>query len=210
MRKERRLAASYLIFLSCLIAFLIWPVIPTGLIAKAQSILSNIPSRVLACIPLSLYAVLGFGIRGYLWKIPPDAQQAEGDKQQSASLTLSGFCFTSLSLLVGYFRDSIKAGDGGAEGIILFFCCALACFVASYMALRYRNRNIFGFMSDAFIDNGFWCVMIGLWRFFHGSVRMNAAASVVALLLVFYSGYLILNFFYYAHYVRKTKDLVRA
>jgi hypothetical protein len=40
----------------------------------------------------------------YLWKVPPDPRQMDADKHQSASLTLAGFCFTSLSLLVSFFK----------------------------------------------------------------------------------------------------------
>ena len=52
-------------------------------------------------------------------------------------------------------EESIKAGDKAPEQIILFFSVALACFVASYLTLKYRTKNLFGFLSDGFIDNGF-------------------------------------------------------
>jgi|GEM_PF-4292812 len=51
--------------------------------------------------------------------------------------------------------------------------------------------------------------MIGLWEFFERTT-LRAAASVVTLLLVFYAGYLGLNFFYYVTYVQKVKALVRS
>lgn len=181
---------------------LLCPSVPSSLIGSVQRLLMR--PGVLASIPRILYALVGFSTLGYLWKVPPDAQQMEADKHQSASLTLAGFCFTSLSLLVSFFKEPIKAGEAGPENIILFFCCALACFIASYMALRYRTKNLFGFLSEAFVDNGFWCVMVGLWAFLSRTAGMKESAAIIKLLLVFYLGYLILNFYYHVHYVRKS------
>jgi|GEM_PF-6258847 len=121
---RRILGVLYVALLLCAAMLLSWPALPLSLIDIGQKILTRTPWRILASVPLFLYAALGFGIRGYLWSIPPDEEQMEGDKQQSASLTLSGFCFTSLSLLVSYFKDEIKSGDHRVEPIILFFCCA--------------------------------------------------------------------------------------
>ena len=156
----------------------------------------------IACAPLALYGICGLWIRSYLAEIPPDHMQMEPDKQQAASLTLAGFCFTSLSLLISFFKEAIQHGETGPEGIILFFCCALACFVASYMTLRFRTKNVFGFVSDGFIDNGFWCVMVGLLTFFGRTPGMRRPAIAVALLLALYAGYLGLNIRYYIRYVR--------
>jgi hypothetical protein len=181
---------------------LLCPSIPSSLIGSVQRLLGR-PS-VLASIPLILYAMVGLSTLGYLWEVPPDAQQMEADKHQSASLTLAGFCFTSLSLLVSFFKERIKAGEAGPENIILFFAYALACFIASYMALRYRTKNLFGFLSEAFIDNGFWCVMVGLWAFLSRTAGMSESAAVIKVLLVLSLGYLILNFYYHIHYVRKS------
>jgi hypothetical protein len=178
---------------------LLWPSSPGLLIQRLP------PGEImLASLPLILYALVGLFTFNYLWKVPPDAQQMEADKHQSASLTLAGFCFTSLSLLVSFFKEPIKAGEAGPEKIILFFACALACFIASYMALRYRTKNLFGFLSEAFVDNGFWCVMVGLWAFLSRTAGMKESAAVIKLLLIFYLGYLILNFYYHIHYVRKS------
>ena len=49
---------------------------------------------------------MGSLTRDYLLAIPANAQQIEVDKQQAASLTLAGFCFTSLSLLLSFFKES--------------------------------------------------------------------------------------------------------
>src|SRR6266849_2477067 len=61
-----------------------------------------------ASLPLILYTLVGLSTLSYLREVPPDAQQMEAGKHQSASLTLAGFCFTSLSLLVSFFKEAIK------------------------------------------------------------------------------------------------------
>jgi hypothetical protein len=155
----------------------------------------------IACLPLMVYAILGLKFRAYLGEVPPDQQQLEADKPQSASLTLAGFCFTSLSLLVSFFKEAIQHGEPGPENIILFFCGALTCFIASYMALRSRTQNLFLFMSDAFIDNGFWCVLVGLLTFLGHIAGMRRPAVVVTLLLVFYAGCVALHFRHFISYV---------
>jgi hypothetical protein len=196
-------AIVFLAFLIFVALCLVYPSIVSWIINLVQILLTKSRQGLLACVPLLLYGAVGLRTRAYLWKVPPDAEQMEGDKHQSASLTLAGFCFTSLSLLVSFFKDEIHARDAGPQKIIFFFCCALACFIASYMALRYRTKHFFGFISEAFIDNGFWCVMVGLWAFFSRTTGMSQPAAIVTLLLIFYTASLVLNFYYHIHYVRK-------
>jgi hypothetical protein len=154
-----------------------------------------------AIAPLFVYALIGLSTRSYLAEVPIDAYQTEADKPQAAGLTLAGFCFTSLSLLVSFFKEQIQRGDRGPENIILFFSCALVSFVASYMTLRYRTKNLFGFISDAFIDNGFWCILVGLLAFFIRNGGLGRPAIAVFLLLMFYAGCVVLHFRYYLRYV---------
>jgi hypothetical protein len=154
-----------------------------------------------AVLPLVLYALIGLTRRAYLIEVPTDPQQMEPDKQQAASLTLAGFCFTSLSLLVSFFKEAIERKENGPENIILFFCCALVCFVASYMTLRYRTKNLFVYVSDALVDNGFWCVIVGLLVFLSSTSGMRTPAIAVVALLVFYAICMVLNFHYFISYV---------
>jgi hypothetical protein len=169
-------AASVLAFAGiCLIGVFVW----------------QIPA---ACAPLMLYGMFGFKQRTSLHKLPSDRVQIELDRQPAASLTLAGFCFTSLSLLVSFFSEAIQREESGPENMILFFCCALFCFIASYMTLRYPAKNVFGFVSEAFIDNGFWCIIVGLLTYFIRSRGMRKPAIAMSVLLAFYAGCLILHF----------------
>jgi hypothetical protein len=106
-------------------------------------------------------------------------------------------------LLVSFFSEAIQREESGPENMILFFCCALFCFIASYMALRYPAKKVLGFMSDAFIDNGFWCILVGLLTYFTRSRGMRKPAIAMSGLLVFYAGFLILHF---RHQVRYEGD----
>ena len=76
------------------------------------------PQEFLKAIQLALpylppigYAICAFPIQKFLWQfIDKTANKAEYERLQSASLTLTGFCFTSLSLLISFFKDEIKNG----------------------------------------------------------------------------------------------------
>jgi hypothetical protein len=147
-----------------------------------------------ACAPVIIYSVIGFKRRAHLHQAPAHRAQPDPDRRQAASLTMAGFCFTSLSLLLSFFDEAIQHEASGPENIILFFCCALFCFVASYLALRGGIRNVFGFLSEALIDNGLWCILIGLLAYFVRSPGMRKPALAMSALLVFYVGCLILRF----------------
>jgi len=147
-----------------------------------------------ACAPVIVYAVIGFKRRAHVHEAPAHRAPPEPDRRQAASLTMAGFCFTSLSLLLSFFDEAIQREASGPENIILFFCCALFCFVASYLTLRGGIRNVFGFMSEALIDNGLWCILVGLLAYFVRSPGMRKPALAMSALLVFYVGCLILRF----------------
>lgn len=148
-----------------------------------------------ACAPIVVYALVGLRQRD-LSEVAPPEEQSELDKQYSTSLTLAGFCFTSLSLLVSFFNEAIQREGSGPENMILFFCCALFCFVASSLSLRRRANTILEFLPEALIDNGFWCILVGLLAYFSRSGGMHKAAIAMSALLVFYAASL---FFHFRH-----------
>ena len=144
-----------------------------------------------ACAPIVVYGLIGLQQRDHPQS---ESEEEEPEKQHATSLTLAGFCFTSLSLLVSFFNEAIQREDSGPENMILFFCCALFCFVASSLALRRPARNLFGFLSEALIDNGFWCILVGLLAYFSRSGGMRKPAIAMSVLLVFYATSLVLHF----------------
>jgi hypothetical protein len=113
-------------------------------------------------IPLCLYSALGLFSWERFVTVPRDAVQTLAVTYQAMSLTLSGFCFTSIGFLLAFFKDEIKKpSELNPEAILYYFAIALGCFLTSYMALRFRHRQIFIVLFNALIDNGLWCIVVG-------------------------------------------------
>jgi hypothetical protein len=165
MAKKAIVALVALIFIGLCLAC---PVISTALIHRCIFLIRIFVRTILYVLPYALYFVLGvylhFG-KHQLFGILRDAEQMELEKQQMASLTLAGFCFTSLGLLVSFFKEEIKHRDPGPHTILIFFVVALGCFMCSHMVLRFRGRRFYALLSDASIDNGLWCILAGLFFF---------------------------------------------
>lgn len=198
MQRNVRIIVALPILLFCAV-FAIWPEPFLWPLGRALLALRHI----LPLVPLIIYGLLGLCTLTYLRDVPRDEIQVDLDKTQSASLTLAGFCFTSMSLLISFFKEEIKSSQSGPQDIILYFAIALACFVGAYLALRYRDKNIFQFLSEAFIDNGFWCILLGLWSFSVKTAGLERLQIVFSLLMGVYFVYLIrhlwLSFKYSKH-----------
>ena len=164
--------------------------------------LSTKTQLILAITPMLLYVILGFVISKYLWTAPRDAVVIALDRQEASSLALTGFCFTSLSFLLAFFKDEIKKGEQTPEGILLFFAVALGSFVASFMVLRYRTKNLFSVLNEALLDNGLWCVLVGFWAFFNATLSLKPLSIVFTVFAALYLGYLGMHFSYWIKYAR--------
>jgi hypothetical protein len=182
---------------------IIFPTTAISAISMMRRALIRLGSM-LFLFPFALYT--GFGMyvqsRGRLVEILRDEVQRELEKQQMASLTLAGFCFTSLGLLISFLKDEIKAGEPGPRAILMFFAVALGSFIFSHMVLRYRGRRIFSLISDASVDNGLWCILVGLWSFSTQTAGLGGLATVFAFVILGYLVYLGLNFYYYVRLLR--------
>jgi hypothetical protein len=200
---SKRIRATIgLVTLLLITVLVIFPSISDAAVYLANGLLKKVGS-VLLIIPLLLYAIVGFVVRKYLWKPPRDELVSALDRQEASSLVLTGFCFTSLSFLLAFFKDEIKRGDSTPKGILLFFAVALGCFIASYMAMRYRTKNLFMVLNEAFLDNGLWCVLAGFWEFFNASPSLRALSATVTIFIVIFFLYLIMHFVYWIGYARK-------
>lgn len=155
-------------------------------------------------LPVILYGTIGLFIHRYLWTVPRDAVQEEMEKGISHSLTLAGFSFTSIGLILSFFKDEIKSGNQTAEyRTVFFFCLGLGFFIASYMALRYRTKNLFQYTSEGFTDNGLWCILFGLNAFFKDVNGLRRSRIVIDILLALFLAYLGLHFYHHLVYARK-------
>ena len=151
-------------------------------------------------LPLVAYGVVGLVIRRSLQQpIPSDAKQTEFDRQQTASLTMTGFCFTSLSLLVSFFKDDLKVGNQQAIDIVFVFSCALIAFIASYTVLRFRIRRVADYLSDGFLDSGLWCILVGLHNFFALN-RPSKVSYLFAGILCVFAFFVLRSLSYYVRF----------
>lgn len=149
-------------------------------------------------LPLILYVIWGIRIRNFLNQaVDANAGKSEYDRLQAASLTLTGFCFTSLSLLLSFFKEKIRDGDDQPEQIIIFFSAALIVFVSSYTILRFRFKKVIDYVSDGLLDNGLWFIFMGMLSFF----RLNHNTKITYLftgMLVFLGLCITRNIYLYA------------
>ncbi|HLK22421.1 MAG TPA: hypothetical protein VKT81_25920, partial [Bryobacteraceae bacterium] len=58
---------------------------------------------------------------------------------------------------------------------------------------RRRAGSSFGFLPEALIDNGFWCILVGLLAYFSRLGGMRKAVIAMSALLVFYAASLIFH-----------------
>jgi hypothetical protein len=116
---------------------------------------------ILGFLPFIIYFIIGiFLSKRLLIPLPPE-QTREFEKSRAINLTLAGFSFTSLGLLIGLFKDTI----GSHERLFFFFIFALVFFVISFLLTRFRTRWLFAFLLDCFTDSGLWCILFGLLLF---------------------------------------------
>jgi hypothetical protein len=103
-------AISFSVGLFLVALCLIFP----GMFEKAVQFAGTVNDRlqsVLPFTPLLLYAILGIVIWKFLWEAPRDSTAMGLDRDEASSLTLTGFCFTSLSFLLAFFKIDIQSND---------------------------------------------------------------------------------------------------
>lgn len=186
-------------------ACLSWPVIWTALIQRCALAWQLFITAIPYVLPYALYSVLGAYLhlgKHRLFDILRDAEQMELEKQQMASLTLAGFCFTSLGLLISFFKDEIKHHDPGPHAILIFFAVALGCFMCSHMVLRFRGKRFYALVSDASIDNGLWCILGGLWFFCRKTPGLENLSIAFSFAVAIYSVCVAFNCYYYVRTLR--------
>src|SRR4029077_13467297 len=150
---------------------------------------------IMPTVPLLLYGIAALFMIKLLWK-PVQKEIAVGaSKDESANLTLTGFCFTSMSLLAGFFKEELKKGSIGPQQILLFFGVALGSFIASNMSLRFRTRQLSIFAAQAFTDNGLWCILLGLREFLRSAAPSSGLPRMLDLLLALFCPFILRHLF---------------
>ena len=192
---------SFVIGLLLVALCLIFPGMFEGAVQFAGNVIERL-RPVLPIAPLLLYAVLGVVIWKFLWESPRNLTAVGLDRDEASSLTLTGFCFTSLSFLLAFFKTDIQNKDPEPQKILFFFACALGCFIASYMVLRFRTENVSLLLNQALIDNGLWCVLVGFWTFFTSTTALRSLSAIFTIFIVLYFAYLVRHFVHWVRYCR--------
>lgn len=166
-------------------------------------------AKMLVALPVTIYLVLGLATASYQKLEPRQVEQEYRDKHQAMSLTLAGFSFTSLSLLIGFFKEEIKSAQPQPRGILFFFALSLAFFVASYLALRYRTKHLWFLVSDAAIDSGFWCILLGVWVFCNETLGLRSITPLFLTLLTAFLIYLLVHVFFMLAFAHRFVDSLK-
>ena len=110
----------------------------------------------------------------------PDKRHTVLDGRMNANLTLVGFSFAVIGLLVSLFQETLpKVFDS-----IHLFTVSLVCFFGYYMSLYLRLRRVFDTMSEALTNNGLWAVMAGLWLLFQSFPALSPISYLFCILLI--------------------------
>jgi uncharacterized membrane protein YfcA len=97
----------------------------------------------------------------------------------SANLTLVGFSFTVVSLIVTLFQPILERVADATS----LFALSLACFIGSYLALYIRVRRLFDTVSEGLTNAGLWATIAGLQSLFSAFPPLEPIAWMFTLLL---------------------------
>ena len=92
----------------------------------------------------------------------PEKRHPVLDTRATTNLTLVGFSFAVISLIVTLFKDQI----GQVSYSLFLFSIGLSCFFGSYVLLYLRLRRCFDTISDGLTNSGIWTILWGMRELF--------------------------------------------
>lgn len=140
-------------------------------------------------VPLVLYVILviSTSVRQIQWI--DDKRHPVLDGRMNANLTLVGFAFGVIGLLVSLFQNNLPV----VFDSIHLFSVALASFFGSYVLLYLRLLRLFDTMSEGLTNNGLWAVVAGLWSLFKSFEEIKSISYLFLILLIGISAYVIFD-----------------
>lgn len=111
------------------------------------------------------------------------------DGRMNANLTLVGFAFGVIGLLVSLFQNNLPVVFYSVH----LFSVALASFFGSYVLLYLRLLRLFDTMSEGLTNNGLWAVIAGLWSLFKSFEEIKSISYLFLILLIGIAGYVIFD-----------------
>ena len=157
---------------------------------------------VFALIPLGAYCAVALCNLGFLSMLPPENLQGYQDVPQNAALTLAGFAFTALTVLLTHFEVALAAKQLGPQVSVFLFACSLVSFTISYMLLRFRTSMGVFYFADACTDTGFWC-SAGGFLVLCVAADLGVLSALLLFLVAAVGAYLGYNLYCYTIYARK-------
>ena len=121
----------------------------------------------------------------------PDRRQALLDSRQSTNLTLVGFSFTVIGLLVTLYESKL---DIVSEAVFLF-SLSLGYFLGSYLLLLLRLRRFFDTLSEALTISGLWVTVSGLRALFGALEPVANLAIIFVILMWLLGGYVLIDLY---------------
>lgn len=140
-------------------------------------------------LPLSLYVLLALFTATRQRQAIPVKLHTILDGRMNANLTLVGFAFAVIGLLVSLFQKELQVVF---ESVYLF-SVALASFFGSYVLLYLRLSRVFDTLSEGLTNNGLWSVMAGLWLLFRSFRELYNISFLFLVLLVVIMLYIIID-----------------
>ena len=155
-----------------------------------------------ALVPLCMYGIAS----SLMWQMLTQPlscriEQRVHDKQ-GRSLTLAGFALTALAILLRFYGPDIVQQEEASVSLVL----SLGFFIATYLLLRYRMKEWADFFSDALLDSGLWCILMGLGLLFRRVLQSPCAVAVVGFLMIGFLAYVAVHLIFSVANARKYRE----
>jgi drug/metabolite transporter (DMT)-like permease len=107
----------------------------------------------------------------------------------NSNLTLVGFSFTVVGLLVTLFQANLSQ----VYEATFLFSLSVACFFASYLLLYLRLKRFVDTMSEGLTNAGLWATIAGLRALFLSFDPLKSISPMFTLVLVVLASYIVVD-----------------
>ena len=122
----------------------------------------------------------------------PERRHPVLDTRATTNLTLVGFSFAVISLIVTLFKDQI----GQVSHSLFLFSLSLSCFFGSYVLLYLRLRRCFDTISEGLTNNGIWTILCGMKELFVSFKELEKSSKLFSLLIFILLMYIAIDIFW--------------
>lgn len=141
--------------------------------------MSELLRRIHGYEPFALYLLFCLLTSARQTQLIPDRRHPLLDARQGTNLTLVGFSFTVIGLLVTIFEAKLSV----VADAVFLFSLSLGYFLGSYLLLFLRVRRFFDTMSEGLTIAGLWVTLSGLRALFQAFQPLQAQATIFVVLM---------------------------